>query len=248
MRFLFLSSLFFILPLCAFAKTYTFVGAVFPEVLEQKADGSIYGPAADITRLIAKRLGIKIEIKIYPLKRALKLMEDGKADAIIGPYKSDLREKYLYYTDFHIYEDPLRIYVLPKTKVHWTGKLQDLKKYRIGLITGWSLGDAFDQIKKSLNLTYVNQQKQLFALLETDRVDIIITHPRAASNSLSLDAYKEKYKSLEPPVIYNYGYFGFSKIRSLSKLRNNFESEYHKLVKEGIIPEGAIKRPRAPSI
>ena len=109
------------------AKTVLFVGAEFNSVLEKSNDGKIVGLGADILSLMEQRLGYDIEIIIVPFKRALKMMENGSADGLIGPYKSANRERYMQYSQQHIYEDPLYFYCKKTRDIHWDGDLASVK-------------------------------------------------------------------------------------------------------------------------
>ncbi len=107
MKYVFIVILSFIISSTAVAETYLFVGTTFPSILEQKQDGDFYGLGYDIATKIVHRLGHDLKIEIYPFKRALKMIERGEADVLIGPYKSAEREKFMNYTKYAFYRDPM---------------------------------------------------------------------------------------------------------------------------------------------
>lgn len=222
-----------LLPTVCVGKTYHFIGSSFPEILEQAQDGEIRGLGADIVYKIAKSLNVDIKITLYPWKRAHLIMKRGGADAIIGPYKSEERLKYLEYSNFHFYEDEILLYGLTDSTLIWDGDLSKLTGLKIGVIRGWSLGQDFNLMKDSFKIIYLNNIEQLFSMLKLRRIDIAISHPRASLRLLSLKENKKIIKPFRPSLTINRGYFGFSKKRDLSEFKKKFDIEYEKSRRSG---------------
>lgn len=217
------------------AKSYYFVGSHFPSILEHNEQGQVVGLGGDIAHEICRRLGHTLVIDIMPLKRALKMVEQGHADAIIGPYKSHLREQYMYYSALPFYEDPIVFYTKPDSEVTWVGNFASLRKDTIGVIRGWNYGDEFKRNASSLSLSEVASVRASFLQLMYDRVDVILTHPRAAKPVIDSLNIKDKVVMLSPIVTVNQGYFGFSKSRELDEFINAFNAEFQKMLINGDI-------------
>ena len=213
-------------------RTYTFVGAYFPQISEQLPSGELRGLGIEITDMVARKMGVKIDIEIYPLLRAIEIIKQGKADGIIGAYKSEERMKFMSFTAGHFYEDPIYLYVHRDSKLKWNGKLESLKSLKIGALRGWSLGERFENSKSKLNVLYVSYLNQLVSMLELKRLDIIIAHPRALNAYLNKSKIKNKPKSLGMPIAINKGYFAFRKDADLEKFIQNFNKEYSRLLNE----------------
>lgn len=212
-----------------FAMTYNFVGAYFPEILEVNSQGKVQGSGAEITYQIARNLNVDINIKLYPLKRALAMVKSGDADAIIGPYKSEERSKYIDYTAFHFYEDQILLYARDNSKINWKGNLQALRGLEIGVARGWSLGDDLDFKSNNVKIVYVDKLEQLFSMLQLGRIDMFIAHPRSVSNAYVSPKTNSAIKALYPALTSNKGFFGFSKKKGLKEFKAKFEAEYKKL-------------------
>lgn len=227
----------FFLAKDVFAKTYYFVGTSFPQILEKGRQGEVKGLGADIVREIAQRLGHQIKIEIFPFKRALMMIETGRADAFIGPYKSEKREKFMIYTQSHFYQDPMAFYVKRESDFQWDGHLSSLAGKKIGLTRGWSYGSDFDQKKDQLNTVEVESIEANFKMLLFDRVDLFASHPRAVKRVIDELNIQGEVKMILPPIIVNKGYFGFSRKRDLGDFIDRFDAEFNRMVGNGEIQQ-----------
>lgn len=227
--------LFLFLQLPVFGKSYRFVGTNFPKIVEKSESGKVSGLGVEIVQLICKRLNVKATIHLYPLKRALEMIKSGDADVIIGPYRSQRRSKFIDYTSFHFYEDILRFYSLKDSHYSWTGEVSKLKGLKIGAIRGWSIGDRVEKNLSDFYLVRVNFIDQLFLMLSRHRLELVIMHERALSQFYTKDEISKNFKAHSPAIISNKGYFGFSKAIKHDDFKRQFESEFKKLEKEGVI-------------
>lgn len=221
----------------AFAKTYYFVGTSFPLILEKGQQGEVKGLGADIVREIAQRLGHEIKIEIFPFKRALRMIETGRADAFIGPYKSKAREKFMVYTQSYFYQDPMAFFVREDDDFQWDGQLSSLLGKKIGLTRGWSYGTEFDQYKQRLNTFDIDNIDASFKMLLFKRIELFASHPRAANQVIDKLNIRGQVKMIMPPIIVNKGYFGFSRKRNLGDFIDQFDSEFNKMVISGEIQQ-----------
>ncbi|WP_051227949.1 substrate-binding periplasmic protein [Oceanospirillum beijerinckii] len=217
------------------AKTYYFVGTSFPLILEKSQQGEIRGLGADIAKVIGQKLGHQIEIEIYPFSRALRMIETGRADGFIGPYKSEEREKFMIFTQSHFYQDPMAFYVREESDFEWDGHLSSLQGKKIGLTRGWSFGSEFDQYKPKLNIFEVENIDASFRMLLFDRIELFASHPRAANRVIDKLNIREQVKMILPPIIVNKGYFGFSRKRDLGSFIEQFDSELNRMIINGDI-------------
>ncbi|MEZ7189374.1 transporter substrate-binding domain-containing protein [Pseudoalteromonas sp. DY56-GL22] len=224
--------------LCSFsvtAKSYYFVGSHFPAILEQDQQGTVIGLGADIAHEICRRLGHELVIDIMPLKRALKMVEQGHADAIIGPYKSLQRQQYMQFSALPFYEDPIVFFTKENSDVTWAGNFASLRKDVIGITRGWNYGSEFKRNKSSLTLSEVASVKASFLQLMHNRVDLVMTHPRAALPIIDDLSISSKVIMLSPIITVNQGYYGFTKQRELNEFIDDFNSEFNKMLISGDI-------------
>lgn len=231
------------LSISCVAKPVLFVGSEFPSVLEKTSSGEIIGIGADIIHLMEQRLGYDIEISFVPFKRALKMMENGSADGLIGPYKSVNREQYMHYTQQHIYEDQIYFYGKKESEIQWGGDFSLLKGQAVAVVLGWFLGAEFERHRNSFVISDVVNLEAGFKMLMADRVDLILAYPAAVDRvekSLDID---NKIKLLPPAVTINKGYFAFSKIKANKEFVEQFDSQLSLMAKSGELHELVKKYP-----
>ena len=165
------------------------------------------------------------------------MVEQGQADAIIGPYKSIIRQQYMQFSDLPFYEDPIVLYTKKNNDVTWVGNFASLRKDIIGTIRGWNYGPEFKRNEANLSLSEVGNVRASFLQLMHNRVDLILTHPRAAKPVIDSLDIADKVIMLSPPVTVNQGYYGFSKQRELDEFINAFNGEFQKMLNNGDIVE-----------
>lgn len=149
------------------AETLRLVGEVYPP--GTNADGS--GQQFEIVKAVFEALGFQVNIEVYPYKRAIKLVEIGQADMMVGMLKdSDLQLNYSYYP--HDVDNLLAIY--PRvSKTQWQGS-SSLKNKHLTMLLGLS-----EPFKKSLpnyefQVSEVNSHPQALKKLFYGRTDFII--------------------------------------------------------------------------
>ncbi|MCP4118435.1 MAG: amino acid ABC transporter substrate-binding protein [Desulfobacteraceae bacterium] len=175
--FLYLSALFVCIfaisaGLCARETNVVKLAAFnYPPFYYEK-DNMVQGIAVELVDELFSRMNMKLEIKIYPLKRALKNLKTGRHDAIMILIKTPEREQYLSYTS------PV---VTVRGLIWWAAdrkgagiefeRLEDLTPFRIGVTRGYSYGVEFDNLLKKMTVEVVNSNASNFKKLLWHRID-----------------------------------------------------------------------------
>jgi len=162
-------AVFIIAPLNALAEKLTFVTAEWePYVI--KKDKEVIGSDVDTIREICKRLGIEAEIEEVPWKRALKYVEEGKADAIFTPKYTEERAEFLYYPS-----EPLNIEKMIIAALKGSGikleKMDDLKNQTVGVVRGYVYNPEFDNYQEIKRET-CDDDNQLLKILAHKRLSL----------------------------------------------------------------------------
>lgn len=231
----------FILPLIftlmsiqsVYSKTYLFIGSDLPRILTKDNLGRTQGIGADVVKTIIKRMGHKVKIEMYPWKRALKVMEADQADALIGPFKTLERTKYMHFSEQPFYDSVIYFYKRADSTFEWDGDYFSLHDKVIGVTRGWSYGKSFDDYKDHLNTQTADSVKLNLLKLVHKRVDLFICDPWTAGMNISDLNFKKKVKEIYPPVMINKGYFGFSKRKELQGFVKEFNSHLNEMIKTG---------------
>ena len=100
------------------------------------------GFLAAITQRAFERVGYQVRISYMPWARALRMVLDGEAEALLGAYHTPERALRLLYTE-PIGSSDLVFFTLKDSGIRYQ-TLDDLRPYRIGTIIGASYTPEFD--------------------------------------------------------------------------------------------------------
>ena len=212
------------------AETYKFVGTSFTHILEKDSSGRNKGIGAELATKIMSNLGHDIEIQMYPWKRAQRMVKNGQADVLIGPYKTQKREEFFDFNTYHFYQDYMIFYSRVNETFTWNGELSALRKFNIGLMAGWVYGDKFDNYKSQLSTVTLYSFKSCFGMLLKKRIDLCALNQRNAQQYLSTNKERNKFKKIATPISSTKGFYGFSKQKDLQDLRRKFDQELKRLI------------------
>lgn len=205
--------LFLFSPL-AEAKKIVFASDPYPPYIHEE-NGVPQGMALkELTRILGVSAD-KIEVRIVPWKRALKMAETGEAD-IIGPMQVDPQKTYLVYTHrVFMAEEALWTlrsnHSLKRTK--WKD-LQEFKTYNMGIVLGYEYGDPFGTYRSSPTAKKVEVKDVAEGLQRLLKGEIALF----ICNTEVLKFYAQKENipmdqlaRVGRPVIENWGVFGVSR-------------------------------------
>lgn len=215
------------------AREIVAVGTQFGRVFDQEANGDYAGLSVDLLRLIAQRMGETIRFEIYPWARAQALVEQGKADILIGPYKTPEREQRFNFSEQAFYQDQMVFYVRDDAPLAWHGDYAELKGKHMAAVNGWAYGNAFDHVRTELGVTNANTLQQGLQMLAAGRIDLLASNRRNTDFLLADQNFPAKVKPIEPIIGTQNGYFAFSKSSDHDQLRLRFNQIFAQLVASG---------------
>lgn len=137
----------------------------------------------EMVKAIFEPLGYQVNINVYPYKRALKRVESGQADMVVGMIKRhDMSLKFSQAP--HEADKILAIY-LKKNKTSWQG-LDPLKNSNLVM-----LSSMVENVKKNLE---VNDEK-IIEVSTSEQALKMINHGRADFIIMTESEYNENYKA-----------------------------------------------------
>ena len=199
-------------------------GEYFPNEMMTN-DNQLTGVHIEIIRAVAKLLKIRIEIKSLPWNRALHLMEKGKADAITHIGKTPEREKFAIFHDRNILSITRNGFFILKensAEFNFTGDLQQLRGYRIGVLNGYSYGDLFDGADYLIKDTSTDTEELLFDKLIHGRFSVAISNVDQIYYIAKRKKIGNKITFLQPYLQSVDQYIAFSKSRHHQQLDREF--------------------------
>lgn len=164
--------------------------------------------------------GIKVEYKLFPAARSFLLAERGIVHGTLPWAKRTGREVHFFYSDPILDVGRESFFFKKDSKFKWDPKVRDyntLKGLHVGMITSYDYGDEFHKAEKDKVFhTYrVTTLKQLFRMLFSGRIDILISKKLVAEYTLQTEFSHEQVAQLNsiPEMIGSpdYDYLLFSK-------------------------------------
>lgn len=133
------------------------------------------GIAVNLVHEVFSRLGVKVDLMLYPWKRCLSQMKSGKRDALMLCGYSKEREEYVVYTDVVMVVKDLLCYRKFLGSLEWE-EYADLKPYSFARTAGFQYGDDFEQAVQEHGIKIHSAPSDLhsFRMLALGRVDAFI--------------------------------------------------------------------------
>ncbi|MCP4346861.1 MAG: transporter substrate-binding domain-containing protein [Desulfobacterales bacterium] len=197
-----------------------------------KEKGQVVGIDADIIREVCRRLGIALEYKAVPWKRALESAKNGRMTGILTALYKEERTKFLYYTKETVHIQKNIVMIRKGSNIKING-FDDLKNRKVGVVRGFSYGSEFDSFK-GLEKEVCNNQKDLVNILARERIDV------AMGSEMPL-MYNAKQLGFQNAIEIGYvitkypTYTVFSKARENGKLlAQKFDTALREIKQEGM--------------
>lgn len=156
-------------------------------------NGVARGLDLEVFEAISRQLGWAVQYREAPIRRALKLVEEGEIDVLLGPRRTQAREEHL---DFALAAFPAeRRLFFYQTGTQRIDRYEDLYGRVIGVLEGahyFPRFDADDRIMKESATKYSN----LMRMLDRGRVDVVIAPEvvgQYAANRLGLSVSVSPY-------------------------------------------------------
>jgi polar amino acid transport system substrate-binding protein len=125
----------------------------------------------EMVRAIFEPLGYQVNINVYPYRRALKKVESGQADMMIGMIKE--KNMPIIFSNYPHETDKILAIYLDKNDINWYG-FSALKNKNLVMLQGMD-EDAKERLPiKSHQVTVVNTPDQALKMLMYGRADFII--------------------------------------------------------------------------
>jgi len=209
------------------------VGADFPFIYEQGKDGS-RGLAVDLLKELGGQLDFRCRFEHYPWKRAQSLVVEGKADLLIGPYRTRERQAKMRFVGLPFYLDAMLVYVQrDKPQPAWRGDLQALRGYSVGVVRGWTLGQRYEYVRSQLQLDEADTLVQSFQKLLAGRIQAVMSNERNARIVLLQLGINGDVTALAPAIQQTGGYMALAPGRVDPALAEGLDRALQEAVRSG---------------
>lgn len=216
------------------ADTFKFLAPEYPPY-QYKENKEVKGIFPDLVTEAFKRMGHNLTMEIFPWPRVLLYMEKGEGD-VATAFKTPEREKFMDYSKEIFLPQTIALFVRKDSDIQFDGKLIQLQHEKFGIVSKISYGkivdDALSQgVLKKIQKAVTGEQsvRQLLA----QRYDIMISNTYGAYFIFNRMKVSEQVKELQPLVQRTPTYLAFSKVRKLTKLRDDFDKTLIEMKKDG---------------
>ena len=197
----------------------------YPPFIYSEND-QVKGPVVDRVKSIFNQLGVDVTIEIYPIARGLLMVKNGEVDAFFSLKKTPEREKDLLFTKEPIIQQPFVFFVKKESNIQWNGAIEDITKYRIGIVNNASYGIVFDEYVKNKIINNIDEAQafeQNIKKLIAGRVDIIINSYDVGQTIIKKLNAENEIIALSPPIEVINSYLAFTKVKDYSCLANQYD-------------------------
>lgn len=215
----------------------------FPPFFSKSASGKWTGMGVELAEALLMESQCTFTFEDIPFKRALKLIEKGDVDMIIGVSSNDERKKYMHFIGPAY--DETAILVIRKNVNLEINSLDDFKKLpgQVGRTSGTYRGkvfeDKFNSDKEFANIFEVAPSVEINRnKLISGRIVGFINALYSERYALNINPEYNENFSIHPYVIYqNWVYFGFSKQSVSKKTLLQLENGYTRAKEKGTFAE-----------
>lgn len=215
------------------ARELLAIGAHFERVYERGQEGDIVGLGPEIVRTLAQRMGHTVRFELYPWARAQALIAQGKADILVGPYKTPERQQAMAFSRLAFYQDQMVFYARADSHAGWSGDLGALGDQRIVILNGWAYGAAFDQARPQLHLSIANSVDSGLKMLMHQHVNLFASNRRNTEPVLGKLGLVGQITMLPRVIDVQDGYFAFPRDARFDSLRRDFDAAFQRMVDSG---------------
>lgn len=185
------------------------VGTRFEQIYERSADGQFSGMGVEVVRRIAIRYGYQPRFEIYPWRRAQELINTGRADVLVGPYKSAERLRTMRFSEQPFFQDQVAFYVRAESMPIWEGDYAMLKGRRIVTLNGWTYGPAFSRAAPQLSISIANSVESGLKMLTHHHVEMFASNRRDTDPVIIALGLQDQVFPLAPLIDEQNAYFAF---------------------------------------
>lgn len=217
------------------AKTLRLVTLEYPPY-EFTQNGQLKGLAVNVIKRTFKEMGQPITIEVLPWARAMRYIKEGSRDAVFTAFKNPERERFADFSNQVLMQQAVSLFVRKDSKINYDGDLRKLNEHSLGVVRKISYGLKLDtaiENKTFKRVEEANEGTQNFGLLLNRRVDMVASTKYGGYHILKKLERENEVKELPISIQNLPSYIAFSKVKKLTKLRDEFDLTLAKLKESG---------------
>lgn len=190
----------------------------------ESVNGEFTGFIIDFLSEALDRVGVNYKFIDIPFSRMLEELENGSLDMGADIYYNDIRAQYLLYANNPFIEYPTVIFKENDMKINFSGEIDELIPYKIGIIRNYYLGPLEEyKTNNKFNFFISDTNTQNFENLINGRIDLAIDIKSTGENIINALDLSHKFVAIDPPIFYDHSYIVFSKKKNFEVLLLEYE-------------------------
>ena len=199
-------------------------GQDFPPYHYLDHGGRETGILVELIQKAASRLDLTVRFRQFPWSRCLRMLKDGKADAMMNLFKTKNREAFMVFSQTPLAREVNRFFTLNGKDLTFTGDMTRLTGLKIGAVRNYSYGKAFDEAASRLTLLRLETEKSMLMNLIQGRCDMIIGNEVVIRALADQAGVAQRVIPLGPKLTNDPLYIGFSRARGHRDLARKFSN------------------------
>ena len=181
-------------------------------------NGKPSGFDVDVLRAMGKRMGTEAEIRLVPWVDALKMLDEGEADILVGVSVSEERRRTIDFTDRMITMKSSLFVNRGNVTIHDPGDVGAGRE--IGVEKGDIMAQFLEKEYKGIRLREFSSQSEAMIALADNRIELCVLDYYSGLYTIQKNALHRKVKSVGDPLLEAQYCFGVKKgnTRLLSQL------------------------------
>ena len=200
------------------------------------SDGKqVRGLAPSVVQKLFGELGYDVEIVVLGnWKRCLLDAAEGRVDVVLA-YSSAQREQSMLFSTVPVLREEVALFINRQHPVQFE-RLEDLAKYRGGLLFGESYGVEFDRmVAQHNNIEWVSDSRQNFGKLIRGRIDFITQERRTGQLYIESLAGAQDIVALPKALSVDYLRVAVSRLSPLATRMPEINAQLQRMVDAGDI-------------
>lgn len=191
------------------------------------------GLAPTVVRELFGRLGYQVEMVVLGnWQRCLLDAAEGRVDVVLA-YTSEQRAKTMRFSQVPVLREEVAVFANRQHPLQFN-QLEDLARYRGGLLFGESYGPAFDRfVAQNRNIEWVSDSGQNFGKLIRGRIDFVVQERRTGQLFVEHLPGAQDIVALPPALSVDYLRVAVSRHSPWSERMGDIDAQLQKMADAG---------------
>lgn len=193
-------------------------------------DGQPAGMDLEVTTQVFERMGVQVQWEFVPWRRALAMVEQGRADGVLDIFWTAARDSDLLYPGEPLSDAQFVLYQA-NARPHTFSHLDDLKGLKIGVVAGYDYGTAFMQ-HPGFERESAATEAANFGKLLLGRLDLLVTDRRTGAYAVRRQGLQRQVSPLPGSISERPQYLALRRAPGMQALAERFSDELRRFKRE----------------